>query len=53
MKSNGVEVVKVSLDEATRKCNEELGLTIQKIQNAINNAKKRHTEFTEVVELNK
>ena len=53
MKGNGVEVVKVSLDEATRKCNEELGLTIQKIQNAINNAKKRHTEFTEVVELNK
>ena len=53
MKSNGVEVVKVSLDEATRKCNEELGLTIQKIQNAINNAKKRHAEFTDVVELNK
>ena len=53
MKSNGVETVKVSLDEATRKCNEELDLIIKKIQDAINNAKKRHAEFTEAVELNK
>lgn len=53
IKDNGVEIVKVSLEEATRKCNEELDLTIQKIQDAINDAKKRHAEFTEVVKLNK
>ena len=53
IKTNDEEVVKVSLDEATRKCNEELDLTIQKIQDAINNAKKRHEEFTEAVKLNK
>ena len=50
-KNHGVIVDKISIQQATEQCNKELDLTIQKIKDAINRAKKRHTDFTEPIKL--
>ena len=50
-KGASVEIEKQSLIQATEDCNRELKLTIQKIQHEINQAKKRHAEFTNPVKL--
>lgn len=40
-----------SMSKAKEACNKYLDEVIQKIQDAVNKAKKRHSEFTEVIEL--
>ena len=39
------------VDVANEECNKYIDEIIQKIQTAVTNAKKRHEEFTEVIEL--
>ena len=50
-KKHDVESEKVSFMDVTQQCNKEMTLTIQKIQDAINYAKKRHLDFTEPIQL--
>ena len=40
-----------SMAKAKEACNKYLDEVVQKIQDAVNKAKKRHSEFTEVIEL--
>lgn len=40
-----------SMLKAKEACNKYLDEVVQKIQDAVNKAKKRHSEFTEVIEL--
>ena len=40
-----------STSKAKEACNKYLDEVIQKIQDAVNKAKKRHSEFTEIIEL--
>lgn len=40
-----------SISKTVETCNKYLDEVIQKIQDAVNKAKKRHSEFTEVIEL--
>jgi hypothetical protein len=40
-----------SMSKAKKACNKYLDEVIQKIQDAVNKAKKRHSEFTEIIEL--
>ena len=47
----GVKTENVSIRDAAQQCNKEMTLTIQKIQSAINYAKKRHLDFTEPIQL--
>ena len=50
-RSSGVEIETVTIQQAAQQCNKELESTIQKINDAMCHAKKRHTEFTEPIKL--